>query len=199
MRRVAQGSVVLVTIAATSLCVLATASMRPGRFSGVAGPVGGDAKANAEGGAELRISGEVSYSGPLDLASATVTVNTVLAELAPGGGGELLRDATGSNPLPLKLQAEPGASSKSATYVPGGALRDSFRLQIRKRASERGSYEFRLRATQTGVLSAPRLCQAPAARTGLSTSFIANDGAHPPVVFTTVETWRCTGTQLRSP
>jgi hypothetical protein len=121
---------------------------------------------------------------PLNLASARVTVTSLLAEA--GGAGELVdRVAAGA----VRLDPTPGGGVFESAATPDGPI---FRMEVREDPLRQ--LAFALEADRAVLSRFPALCSTPRPwTTRLTTTFVIDDGARPPVLASVAPTWECVG------
>jgi hypothetical protein len=152
---------------------------------------------------QIHIAGEFTTPVPIDLSTATVTVEAVLNELGEGGAGELTSRADGAPLLPLELVSNNSRRPFGGRFISASGARPQFLLDIDRRPRDGNRYLVRLKIDRIAIRFLPKLCPHLGqvdSLTEIETRFVIHDGQGEPAVFAETGLWRCgTGGTLRLP
>lgn len=101
--------------------------------------------------------------------------------------------------LPISLDARSGGTPTAASFETLSGVRPSFSMEIQNHDPEKGLFEFNLTVDRATIPDFPIRCEGQPLTTNLSTTFIIDDGANPPVVIMIEQPWRCGRNDLRTP
>jgi hypothetical protein len=132
----------------------------------------------------VNITGDFTPVGPLNLNTATVTLQKVLTD----GAGEHVQG------IPITLAALPGGSTTAASYL--SIVVPTVAMQIAQ-VPLLGDF-VQLNIAVDGVTRPPS-CGLIVGAASLSTQFKIDDGVHPPLVVSGSNTWACAGPELIAP
>jgi hypothetical protein len=193
--------VVLGALVAFALLPGAASGIEVFDFSGTATDIGIQRGPGQVGGVELRFEGSFVYDGQIDLSNATVTFYELLAEMGPGGAGELIKTGDEANFLPITLDADNSSEEDEGKYLTPSRFRPQLRFEVE---NQDGIFEFRLKLDRGLARRQPRLCKLDPKdrrlRTQMTHSFTIDDGVNPAIEISTVKAWECAlgGFQMRA-
>jgi hypothetical protein len=148
--------------------------------------------------ASLRIKGHFTATAGVSLDLATLTIASLLDEVA--GAGELVRGAGGVSLLPLTLSPRKGAKLAQAIYETASGVRPSVRAEVKSRDPETGHMEFSVTVDRATVPRGPAHCSTgDRSVASLLTRLSLQGGGGAPVGMEITVPWRCAGTELKTP
>jgi len=137
-------------------------------------------------GVNMHLSGVKRLSGPLNLRTATVSIDRLLLET--GGAGELIRNANGDKNLPLILSSARKGWRNLAIFRSPAEQRPAVNLVLVKR---NGWLWMHLHVKSDFPL-APQLCNGNSHTTTLETRITSiDDGVNPPFMWPVSAEWKC--------
>jgi hypothetical protein len=165
-------------------------------FRGTATDIGIQRGPGQTGGVEFRVYGTFVYPGTINLAAATARFDALLAELGPGGQGELLTTVDDAPLVPITLVTRSGGKPDEAVYETPGRFRPQFRFSVQTRFPKSGIFEFALKVDRALARQRPKLCvvdpKDKRSKSDMTISFTLDDHVNPPLVLTTTQPWECT-------
>ena len=161
-----------------------------GPFKGSAKPV----EQNGVGDATVRLSGGFTFPGRLDLASVMLVLDGLLVD--EEGAVELVRRDDEAPALPVLLLARAGSSASGAIYESAQSRRPAFRMEIKTRNAQEGSFEFNLSVSRATIPVGAARCEAGEPVAPLTTSIAL---LNPSFVVQGVHEWSCSEGDLRTP
>ena len=98
--------------------------------------------------------------------------------------------------LPFRVANAQCSTTGNVVFGSPETNRPSFRIAIRRRVED--AFDVDIKVARSTISTQPKACGDGAASTDLATSFVLDDGTHPPLTIATVESWRCALPTLRA-